>query len=373
MMKNFIKKSVQFFGYDLVKLSKNQTGAKGKTHGPLLAHHVQIDIFQHAEKTVSNNQIIEQFKTKLLNKTYQIESFACPICEQSAFTDVAWSNENFRWGICQECGLLQNYQRLLPTHLNQFYESGEYQVICMNNLDDDIHYQIEYQVNALCFIDVFQQLNIDISNKHILEIGCGSGGILRALQDKGAHVYGFDIDPHRIEAGKKYIKDLYVQDAMSQDFPLPPHVDFIILSNILEHLNDPCSFLKTLWNNLQKLGDRAALKTRILIDVPNLETVSHYSQPSFLGFLHIAHLWYFNSITLERLLNQAGFAIDAIFSREASFTLIAKPLDAPPINHSNAYWNSISSINFSNYLNEDENLQTKAQQKLQDIFSKALT
>jgi 2-polyprenyl-3-methyl-5-hydroxy-6-metoxy-1,4-benzoquinol methylase len=368
-MKRSIKKLANVFGYDIVKLktSGRVNLRNGKKFGPFLSHQHLVDTFEHAEKNSENLRVINSFKEKIDSKQYCIDSFSCPVCESKHFTPVAKSLEGFKWGICQACGLLQCFARLPCDQLNEFYESGEYQIICMNNLDDQTHYDIEYQVNSLCFTDVFEKLNVEIKDKHIVEIGCGSGGILRALQDKGASVYGFDIDSYRIEAGKKYINDLFVFDAMSNDYPLPDKVDYIILSNILEHLFDPQAFLKNLW---KKIHAQPNLKrTRLLIDVPNLETACNDTPDHFLTFLHIAHLWYFNSITMQRLLNQSGFDIEYIFSRQGSFTLVVKMLETEKFNDNNSYWNTISSINYANYIREENNLHSQVKEKLAKLFS----
>ncbi len=365
-MKKIFKKCIQYFGYELTKKTISPPSPKGITVGHLLSHKTDVNIFQFADQALQSSQIVTSFKHKIKSQNYSICSYACAICEHNQFSKVACSPEGFQWGICTKCGLLQLYSRLTPEHLNEFYESGEYQTICMNNLKDDIHYQIEYQVNALCFTDVFEKLNIPIKNKHILEIGCGSAGILRAFQDQGAHVQGFDIDPYRIEVGKQHVAHLYVQDAMDNKFSLPPEIDYIILSNILEHLSEPNAFLLNLSKKITSGSNHQ--ETKLLIDIPNLETVSTYSANGFSNFLHIAHLWYFNSITIERLLNLCGFQIDYIFSRESSFTIIASVSKTPIKNSNNAYWNSISAINYANYTCEENNLSSKVKEKLENIL-----
>tara|TARA_R110002110_G_scaffold415719_1_gene654195 strand:+ start:30240 stop:31337 length:1098 start_codon:yes stop_codon:yes gene_type:complete len=365
-MKKIVKKCTQYFGYELVKKTIPTTSQNGNTVGHLLSHRADINIFQYIDPSLQDSEKVSSFKNKIKSKSYSICSYPCAICKHNNFSSVARSPEGFQWGVCTNCGLLQLYARLESKALNKFYESGEYQVICMNNLDDKMHYQLEYQVNSLCFLDIFEKLNIPITNKHILEIGCGSAGILRALQEQGAHVQGFDIDPYRVDVGKKHVPNLYVKDAMDESFKLPLKIDYIILSNILEHLNSPHSFLDNLSKKIHSSNN--ALNTKLLIDIPNLETASEYSPNGFAYFLHIAHLWYFNSITVERLLNTCGFKIDYIFSRESSFTIIASISESPIKNNNNAYWNSISAINYANYTHDNNNLRNKVKEKLEHIL-----
>lgn len=74
--------------------------------------------------------------------------------------------------------------------LNIFYESGEYQVICMDGLSDEKHFALEFQVMSLYFFDVLEKINIPVDGLNVMEIGCGSGGILLAFKKKGAKVKG---------------------------------------------------------------------------------------------------------------------------------------------------------------------------------------
>jgi ubiquinone/menaquinone biosynthesis C-methylase UbiE len=47
----------------------------------------------------------------------------------------------------------------------------------------------------------------DISDKKILDLGCGNGWISMSLGISGAIVYGIDISPRRIEIANKYLKE----------------------------------------------------------------------------------------------------------------------------------------------------------------------
>ena len=357
---------LKHFGYALTKTHKSEPSQRN-TQGLFLAHESELNIYQHASSCQHSQVVKEQFKQKLKNNDYPLESFACSICEDDSYTTVATSEEGFGWGICRSCGLLQCHRRLPTDKLNEFYISGEYQIICMNNLRDDIHYQLEYEISSLYFIDIFNKFKLPLKNARILEIGCGSGGILRALQDNGATVFGFDLDPHRIEVCKKYIKDLYSADALDPKIQFPEKIDYIILSNILEHLSNPKEFLRNIREKLK--SDVYSWKNAsVLIDVPNLEGAAFYSKESFSKFLHIAHLWYFNAITIERLLNAAGFTVEKIISRNSNFTVIAKPAENSIENKNNAYWNSISSINIANYITDPNNFDSKIKSVLEKYF-----
>lgn len=354
-------------GYEIKRIQ--QTTILGKQlrysntemDGVFTHHKSNVDIFQFADIT---HPLINEFKNKLNNKTYKLFPFPCIICNSNEFTNVAQSNEGFVWGICKNCGLLQIYKRLGKDDLDDFYRTGEYQAICMGNLDDKTHMLLEYNVMSLYFINIFNSLKMQPRDTSIIEIGCGSGGILRALKEWGAKaVKGYDIDQHRVDYGKNTIEEIAVGDALSLDPTVFLGFNVVLLSNVLEHLSNPYEFLFKITSLI------TSPNVRIVIDIPNLEYCYGYSNTSFLKFLHIAHLWYFNSITIERLLNQVGLGVDHIFPGEAGLTVICSKRFGPINNFNNAYWNSVSSINYANFCNAPNNVGVKAKREMEKIYS----
>lgn len=340
VIKRVVNKLVSTFGYKIEKIeSVKKIYSVDKN---LINHKYDVDLFQYANMSSKHIHI---FQEKLNGGGYELNSFPCPVCYSEVFTLISESTEGFKWGVCKQCGLLQNFHRLRNSDINTFYESGEYQAICMADLDDKTHFDLEAQIMSRYFIEIFESISISPSEVKIMEIGCGSGGILFALKDWGVRaVKGYDIDSHRINYGKNFINELEVADALTMDPEIYKNYNYVLLSNILEHLTDPVGFLIKLSNQLKSED------VKLIIDVPNLETCYGYSN-KFSKFLHIGHIWYFNSTTIERLLNKAGMKIDSIFSRKASFTIICSKSSEYIENTNNSYWSSISSINYANYIN----------------------
>lgn len=166
-----------------------------------------------------------------------------------------------------------------------------------------------------------------------------------ALKEQGAFVTGVDLDQGAINYGKQYLDDLYCDDA--NNYLKNVNFDFVILSNVLEHLHNPLVFLREL---TIKQG------AKLSIDVPNLLGAHSYSD-SFNKFLHIAHIWYFTPATLCRLLKLAGFSIDFISDRGSAMTLIcSKTNNNTYLNSENgfSFITSASAINYVNYLSHSE-------------------
>lgn len=82
------------------------------------------------------------------------------------------------------------------------------------------------------FIDILNSLHIEIGMK-VLDIGCGEGYILQALNRKGADIYGVDY--------KKCLLDRKIKFKLcnieSQKLPFTSNsFDYVIMSEVIEHI-----------------------------------------------------------------------------------------------------------------------------------------
>ena len=108
------------------------------------------------------------------------------------------------------------------------------------------------------FIEKHKQIT---ANSHILEIGCGEGGNLKPLLDRGCKVTGIDIDAPKIEAGKKLYADHPHQANLSlicEDIfkvkTLQHQIDVIILRDVIEHLPHQAEFITVMRQFLKEDG-----------------------------------------------------------------------------------------------------------------------
>lgn len=104
----------------------------------------------------------------------------------------------------------------------------------------------------------------------ILDIGCNRGQIADLLATKASFVYGIDINNNHISyAIRNNLKtniEYICSDATSYDYALlKKKINTIILSNVLEHIEQRITFLKKLINQINNR------KLKILIRVPTIE------------------------------------------------------------------------------------------------------
>lgn len=152
--------------------------------------------------------------------------------------------------------------------------------------------------------------------QRVLHIGCVDSGLLDDRLNSGEHLHarmvdvtkglvGVDIDAVGIEdLGARGFRDLVVADITSDDwFRALPREDFdlVVVSEVLEHLTDPGTFLRSLHS--LRLSDDAFL----LLTVPSpfsldvLHALLHNEE-----YVHPDHVAWYSFHTLTRLLTTCG-------------------------------------------------------------------
>ncbi len=134
----------------------------------------------------------------------------------------------------------------------------------------------------------------------ILDIGCYEGDFLRRLPSTMNRV-GIDIDSVAIERGKQ--KDSSKQVTLiCSDFDnveIAHRPDVIVMFYVLEHVPNPVRVLK-------KLKQISHENTRLVVEVPILETAKTNDINGFFSALHLTH---FSKISLKNCLQRSGWEI----------------------------------------------------------------
>lgn len=141
----------------------------------------------------------------------------------------------------------------------------------------------------------------DFRGKRILEVGCGTGFLLHQLATHGAHVLGIDPGDHaRAKYDVPIIRDFFPSPAITGPF------DTIIAFAMLEHVEEPVSFLDQLFTLLAPGGD-------ILLGVPDC---GPYLESGDISCLFHEHWSYFDDESLARTARRAGgIAVDVSAGR----------------------------------------------------------
>ena len=222
----------------------------------------------------------------------------------SRFSDSLPILKNDRFGlplnfvICKTCGTIRIKNYPQKNEVNSFYTNSYRQLYFGMASPSTLHIYDEQRSRARRFLRILKSKDIDVTNKSVLEIGCGAGGLLSVFGENGANCIG--IEPHKeysrycreefkIPCFTGTYQEAYTQKDMQKKF------DIIIISHVLEHLLDVREDLKEI------LSLYAKNDTILFLEVPSIERMGATSR--FIDYFHIAHPWSFNIRSLKSLIS----------------------------------------------------------------------
>lgn len=169
-----------------------------------------------------------------------------------------------------------------------------------------------YQKVSRGRLDGVLKLMGNLSGKLILDIGCGAGEMGDELKHNGAAlVHGLDIASTAALSASKVLDGTAVFN-LETDTTWPALVenknyDFIILSEVLEHLFKP-------EDALQKIKNK--FKSDIIITVPNvlfwknrLKILAGYFTYTNTGLMDRGHIHFFSWDSLQQTIKDGGYQI----------------------------------------------------------------
>jgi ubiquinone/menaquinone biosynthesis C-methylase UbiE len=137
----------------------------------------------------------------------------------------------------------------------------------------------------------------------VLDIGCGKAELAYDLATRaGARVTGIDVNPDALAFGRKrFISDrLELIEADARTWEPGRSFDVIVLSNVLEHIDDRVGLLRRLVD--------VARPSRLLVRVPVLERDWSVGLRRELGIFHFSDPTHFTEYDSEQLAGELAAA-----------------------------------------------------------------
>lgn len=151
----------------------------------------------------------------------------------------------------------------------------------------------------------FSFLKEVLSNRTVLDFGCGAGGFLLKARSLAATVQGVELENRLKSHFQEH--NLAVFSNLSE-IPRDKKYNIITLFHVLEHLPDPKLILIELSNLMADNG-------QIIIEVPNADDalLTLYHSEPFSHFTYWScHLFLFTAKTLSMLVLQSGLKVNYI-------------------------------------------------------------
>jgi SAM-dependent methyltransferase len=157
--------------------------------------------------------------------------------------------------------------------------------------------------------------------RSILEFGCGEAPLGAAVKKRQkCRVVGIELDPAAAAIASKRIDSVYRGDVREIVSILDETFDWIIGGDIVEHLDEPWSFLAELRRVAQPGG-------HLLLSIPNVANGSVVADLlrgrfdyAYMGLACVGHLRFFTRQTLVDMLTIAGWSVVEIAPQEAVAT-----------------------------------------------------
>jgi 2-polyprenyl-3-methyl-5-hydroxy-6-metoxy-1,4-benzoquinol methylase len=195
------------------------------------------------------------------------------------------------FGFCDKTGLILQTTTVTPDIMSEFYENTATYV----NPNHSGKPMPAKELAVKRWVNTIKN-SLGFIPESLLEIGSGDGYTLSCFRKAGSkNVLG--IEPSQLS--REYAKSEYDILSISgtvEELQTNSLFDLMIFTHVIEHIYDPLLMLKNMNKNLKDNG-------HLLIEVPLWESLE--SQP--MGVLTFEHLNYFSELTLQNLLNRAGF------------------------------------------------------------------
>ena len=229
---------------------------------------------------------------------------SCPLCSAGESSSIATRPDDLEVVRCDGCGMFYIKKIPSPAQLEAFYHAY---AKTHQRRGFDASRAIRQSRrrrgrNALLWeIDVLRPLK----GARLLEIGCSTGGLLLDAKERGATVFGVEIDGTARgfvdrQLGIRCFEEL-------GGIPSDLTFDIVIAMNLIEHLPDPKAWIASIYRRVSP-GGLLALWT------PNGGQADELAA-GWVGFrVDLDHLNYFSKRTLGRLLVQASFWPEAVWT-----------------------------------------------------------
>ena len=160
-------------------------------------------------------------------------------------------------------------------------------------------------------LDLLDRISPDA--KSILEFGCGEAPLGAALkQRQRCRVVGIELDPKAAAVARKRIDDVYCGDAREIVSIIAEKFDWMIGGDIVEHLDEPWTFLA----GLRRISAHGG---RLLLSLPNLANASVINDLLrgrfdyvYMGLTCVGHVRFFTRSSIEEMLTIAGWRVESI-------------------------------------------------------------
>jgi 2-polyprenyl-3-methyl-5-hydroxy-6-metoxy-1,4-benzoquinol methylase len=202
---------------------------------------------------------------------------------------------------CNRCRLVYTNPRPRPERISDGYR---------RSVDPD--YAREDSSRSINAHLSLNTLNRFARSGRLLDVGCSTGYFLNAAR-LDFETHGLELSEWAARFARERLR-LDVVNASLDDAAFPAeHFDVVTVIDVIEHLTDPKAALQSIHRLLRPEG-------LLYLVTPDIESLSARLLRGRWWGLRPAHIYYFSTTTLGRLLNETGFEVELTKSYGRIFT-----------------------------------------------------
>jgi 2-polyprenyl-3-methyl-5-hydroxy-6-metoxy-1,4-benzoquinol methylase/ribosomal protein S27E len=212
----------------------------------------------------------------------------------------------FRIVRCASCGHVYVSPRLSDDLIDGLYDDEYY---AGRGFDRTVRYSdflegAELQGHYRNEILTLREAAGSLQGRTVLDIGCGSGSLVRALRAVGASAFGFDASPAARTLCERYNAPLAAA-TMDELYGSGRQYDIVTAMEVIEHTLSPLSFLRAI-SGLVRPGGILLIGTGNW-NLVRLEPKTPYLMPE-------GHIHYLTPVTLGKYFRKAGLQTTGTFN-----------------------------------------------------------
>ena len=231
------------------------------------------------------------------------ENINCVACD-SELSNSKYKKDGFNFDICESCGTLFCNPRPSLKTLNKFYINSLSAKFWFEEFlpkVEESRRELIFKKKAIKLFNLIDEKKINISN--ICDVGAGSGIFIEEMKKIRKEISYFAIEPGEVSSKIISNKGIPVlQKSAEHSKEWFNRFDFVVSLEVLEHVNKPINFIKSINKLLKK--DGYCLITTLGYEGFDILTLGENSKsispPHHLNFLSIKGF--------ELLFNRAGFS-----------------------------------------------------------------
>jgi len=210
--------------------------------------------------------------------------------------------KKFNYYRCSSCGLVSTLPLPSDKSIREHYQRG----FIEGNYKFLREYSNQYKRVYFQFAEILEEKlsrkNISLKNLKVLDVGCFTGEFLEIIKNKGADVYGLELQKEAVEIADKKIPNRIFQSDLNSQKISKRKFDIVSLLGVVEHVKDPIALINQSYKLLNKNGI-------IIIQTPNSSSLpARILKKYWPPYSPIEHIHLFSKKSLYQALSQNGFS-----------------------------------------------------------------